>query len=495
MPELDVSRLINFSKQIDYTSLDWLAFLSDMVETIPQLTPEWTDYSASDQGMVVLELVSFVLDALSYRCDVISNEAYLQTAALRKSVLNLAKMIDYTPKPAVSAMVDLVFTITPQTIDFVIPKGTKVSTQQTGVEESYVFETMDDLTIPTGQTTGMVSVIEGETKEEILGSSTGLPAQFYELSFKPLSYAPDGSCSAEVFVTENGIEERWTPVPSLIDSKPGEKHYEIEIDENEIVTVNFGDNQNGRIPAPGTNNVRSAYRVGGGVQGNVGANKINQMVSNIDEVSSATNPNPASGGVDRESVESIKRMAPRTLRTLWRAVTAEDYKTLAEGLPGVAKATVLCSPPGQTAYWGQINLYIAPEGGGLPTVELKNMVEEYFADREMLNATTVVFDPVYAPVNVSLEVAVKENYMRLDIENAVRGVVRDFFMFPNVDFGQCVFTSDLVSAVDDIEGVRYVNLTVLSRDTTGVGNVIIAANEIPQLGALGIDSFGGIEES
>ena len=45
------------------------------------------------------------------------------------------------------------------------------------------------------------------------------------------------------------------------------------------------------------------------------------------------------------------------------------------------------------------------------------MVEEYFADREMLNATTVVFDPVYVPVNVSLEVAVKENYMRLDIEN------------------------------------------------------------------------------
>jgi len=29
----------------------------------------------------------------------------------------------------------------------------------------------------------------------------------------------------------------------------------------------------------------------------------------------------------------------------------------------------------------------------------------------------------------------------------------------------------------------------------GVSNVIIAQNEIPQLGALTIDSFGGIEES
>jgi predicted phage baseplate assembly protein len=374
----------------------------------------------------------------------------------------------------------------------VITEGTQVSTQPTGVEESYVLETMGDLMIPAGQTTGTVAAIEGETKRENLGSSTGLPAQFFELSFKPLSYSPDGTCSLEVYVTENGIEERWTLVPSLLDSKPSEKHFEIEIDENDIVTVNFGDNQNGKTPAPGANNVRAVYRVGGGAHGNVGANKINRMASNISEVSSVTNPLPAIGGVDRETVEGIKKMAPRMLRTLWRAVTAEDYKTLAEALPGVAKATVLCAPPGQAAYWGQVNLYIAPEGGGLPTLELKNMVEVYFADREMLNATTVVFDPVYAPVNVSLDVAVKENYMRLDIENAVRKVVRDFFMFPNVDFGQCVFTSDIVSSIDAIEGVRYVNLTVLSRDVTGVGNVIIAQNEIPQFGELNLDVFGGI---
>lgn len=313
MPELDVSNLVNFSKQIDYTSLDWLAFLSDMTDKIPQLTPEWTDYSPSDQGMVILELVSFVLDALSYRCDVIANESYLQTAVLLKSVLNLAKIIDYTPKPAVSATADLVFTITQQPIDIVIPKGIQVSTQQTGTEESYVFETMEDLKIPAGQTTGLVTAIEGETKNETLGSGTGLPAQFFELSFYPLSYAPDGTCSLEIYVTENSIEEKWTLVSSLIDSKPSDKHYEIEIDENEIVTVSFGDNQNGKVAPQGDNNIRASYRVGGGVAGNVGANKINQLITTISEVSSVTNPNQASGGVDRESIDSIKKMAPRRL--------------------------------------------------------------------------------------------------------------------------------------------------------------------------------------
>jgi hypothetical protein len=110
-----------------------------------------------------------------------------------------------------------------------------------------VFETLDDLIVPAGETAGIVSAIEGETKEEILGSSTGLPAQFFELSFRPLSYSPDGECSLEVYVTENAVEERWTLVPSLLDSKPSAKHFEIEIDENNIVTVSFGDNQNGKI--------------------------------------------------------------------------------------------------------------------------------------------------------------------------------------------------------------------------------------------------------
>ncbi|HOP41230.1 MAG TPA: baseplate J/gp47 family protein [Geobacteraceae bacterium] len=152
----------------------------------------------------------------------------------------------------------------------------------------------------------------------------------------------------------------------------------------------------------------------------------------------------------------------------------------------------MCAPPGEIAYWGQVNLYIAPEGGGLPSEALKSMVEEYFADREMLNATTVVYDPLYVPVDVSMEVAVKENYMRADVEEKVRSVVEAFFAFPNVDFGHSVFTSDLIAAVDEIEGVHYVNLTTLTRGISGVGNVSIESNEIPLLGVFVPEMNGGI---
>jgi len=51
-----------------------------------------------------------------------------------------------------------------------------------------------------------------------------------------------------------------------------------------------------------------------------------------------------------ENCGSIKRMAPRMLRTLWRAVTAEDYKTLAEALPELRKQRFFAHRRA-VAYW------------------------------------------------------------------------------------------------------------------------------------------------
>jgi hypothetical protein len=53
---------------------------------------------------------------------------------------------------------------------------------------------------------------------------------------------------------------------------------------------------------------------------------------------SVTNTLEASGGEDEQSIESARIEGPRTLRALYRAVTPEDYQSLSEVYPGVAKA-------------------------------------------------------------------------------------------------------------------------------------------------------------
>ncbi len=547
MPELDVSKLIKFTKQIesggfdwdsflenntstapqvDYTSLDWIAFMSDMVEKIPQLTSEWTDYTASDMGMVILELVAFMMDALSYRNDVIANEAFLQTAVLRKSVTNLARMIDYAPKPAVSAMVELQFTIDgnltantvvdgDSTASYTIPSGTKVSTKKSGSEDKYIFETLEDLVFDSQETVKTVAAVQGETVSENLAYSTGFANQYYQLNYKPLAHNSDGTCSLDVYVGNGVSSELWTMVSNLRDCGPTDKCYEIETDENDVTTIVFGDNRNGAIPvrqvsslklgeAPVNKIIRAKYRIGGGKKGNVGAGTVIMMNSNIPGVKSVTNPSAATSGADRESVESIKRMAPRMLRTLWRAVTAEDYKTLAESIPGVAKATLVIPAVSERQYWGQVDLYIAPEGGGELTEAFKKTILDFFIERELLNVTTVIKDPLYVEVTVDVTVYVKENFIQLEVKNAVENALANFFEFSNVDFGQSIYLSDIIALADGIEGVKYVNASLSHLIGSGIdtvdptrldeaGNFIMAANEIVTLGShSSVEANGGI---
>ena len=85
------------------------------------------------------------------------------------------------------------------------------------------------------------------------------------------------------------------------------------------------------------------YRVGIGVAGNVGAESIVHLVFRTGAakppVIAVRNPFPAVGGVDPESIEDVKLLAPTTFHTqLKRAITADDYQTLAMQQPGVQRA-------------------------------------------------------------------------------------------------------------------------------------------------------------
>ena len=139
--------------------------------------------------------------------------------------------------------------------------------------------------------------------------------------------------------------------------KPAEGARMFEIDDDGRAILRFGDGVNGRDP-PGQE-FEIAYRVGNGSAGNVGADRIVQVLqTRIDpdgneQVSSlpgahGRNPLPASGGTDQEDVQQVKLLAPSAIQTdLLRAITPEDYAKLAEQLePEVQRAACSLSPSG-----------------------------------------------------------------------------------------------------------------------------------------------------
>ncbi len=88
---------------IDYLTKDYTGFRQGMLNQIPLLLPQWTDRSEADFGVVLIELMAYVADILSYYQDRVANEAFLASATQRRSVADLLRLIDYQIDPGLAA--------------------------------------------------------------------------------------------------------------------------------------------------------------------------------------------------------------------------------------------------------------------------------------------------------------------------------------------------------------------------------------------------------
>lgn len=81
--------------EIDYLSKDWNSFKQLMLDRLSVIMPAWTERNPADVGVVLVELLAYAADQLSYYQDAVANEAYLGTARRRVSMRRHARLLDY----------------------------------------------------------------------------------------------------------------------------------------------------------------------------------------------------------------------------------------------------------------------------------------------------------------------------------------------------------------------------------------------------------------
>jgi predicted phage baseplate assembly protein len=178
---------------------------------------------------------------------------------------------------------------------------------------------------------------------EPLGTSDGEPGQTFALRFAPALSLRAG----ETLEVQDpfGEWEPWDEVESFGDSGPDDQHFTIDEAHGlirlgpELHDRDGALSRRGAIPAKGAALRMSGYRHGGGRIGNVAAGALTTLRSAIPGVASVTNPRPALGGVDPQTVDEARSRAALEIRTRHRAVTAQDYEFLAtDASPRVARA-------------------------------------------------------------------------------------------------------------------------------------------------------------
>jgi len=211
---------------------------------------------------------------------------------------------------------------------------------------------------------GTVNAINADVIDrEVLGDAEGVPGQQFTLSRSPVvggSSVPVVECSSA-----QGWQS-WTEVEDFASSGPGDKHFVLDAYSGLLLfgpAVRQPDGtmrQYGAVPEKGETIRIRRYATGGGHEGNVTAGSLKSLRSSIPFVAAVENRVSAQGGVDGETLDEAKVRAPLFLRTRSRAVTVNDYETLAkQAAPEVAR--VRCVPAGEaTTEPGAVRILVVP---------------------------------------------------------------------------------------------------------------------------------------
>jgi hypothetical protein len=459
------------SSNVDFSILkdsrDTLSIYSDLLRLRKGILPEYTNEDLSDPGNTLLLLLSGVADYLHLRADIEAEQFQLDRAVRKSSVMALLNLIGTTIQPPVSATADLIVTLVNGALseDLVIPKNTLFNAPE--VSESFV--SIEDVTLPAGSTSVIVPVMHGSVKVETLGQSDGTANQIFVI---PSDKIVQNNVQKTIKVII-GTQE-WEVVDSLAFSTKDDRHLAYRRMADGTSQLICGDGINGKIPAEG-DIVRVEFIEGGGTVGNVGAGKITEVSSVITlngEVLSlsCTNPNPASGGADEQSLAQAKLIGPHVWRSQDRAVTLKDYEVLTKSVAGVLDARA--KRTGLTV----VTVYVAANNStGNPSNTLLSIVKKFLEERKMTTDDLLVAAPKLAPVNVTISVIAKPGEDLSVVTRNVTIATKDFFdvtkraangedLFgdPNGTRGH-IYLFDYGAKIDNTNGVDKVNISAFTR--------------------------------
>ncbi|MFF4934828.1 putative baseplate assembly protein [Streptomyces griseofuscus] len=312
---------------------------------------------------------------------------------------------------------------------------------------------------------------------EILGEAEGVSGQRMQLPFRPVLLA----YGEPVLETADSARAQdwkvWKRVDDFASSGPGDRHYSLDPVAGEVLFGPVVRQPDGTVRRYGATPRAGALvrvrdlAVGGGSAGNVPAGALRSLTSSIPFVGAVENRSPGRGGADGETLTEALARGPVMLRSRQRAVTAEDFETLAQAAaPELARTRCLPAPGVPSG----VRLLVVPAAAGGPALRLEHLVPAEDTLRRvaqrldaarLVGTSVMVEPPLYRGVTVVTRVTALRHgdpaQVRLAVEEALHryldplpGGGPDGRGWP---FGRSVLVGEVFALVQRVPGVDVVS--------------------------------------
>ena len=460
------------STQLDFNNI------KNKLKTYLAQKSEFSDYDFEGSGL------SNILDVLAYnthfkglQANFAINESFLHTAQLRASVIQHAESLGYRPRSVTTsrAYVELFLDLSavsnrPARIRLATGTSFKAINQDNeNTQTEYSFETREDY----------YATDNGNGIYQFLNSTGGTNITIYEGTSRTKTFIVDSVASDEIYVIpDSSIDttsisvkvyedvtsdkyEIYTPIQQAIVVDETSTYYDIKESPNGYYEINFGDGTSfGKKPSVGEKLVVQ-YSSSAGPDAD-GANQftcedsiyINGKFYKILIQSQGV----SFGGAEKESIESIRKLAPIQFAAQQRLVTALDYKgMILSNFTDVKDVSVWGGEDNVPIDYGKVymSLQYNDNVNSAAKEEIKSSIASNFTNSLSVMSITNEF---VEPVNTYIEINSAFNYnpeltgkTRSEMKDLVKTYIINYF---NNEFGvfeKAFRKSNLLTEIDNLD--------------------------------------------
>ena len=452
--------------KLNIAELDFDSIKNNLKDYFASQT-EFTDHDFGGSAIsVMLDILAYNTYYNAYYVNMLASESFLDSAQLRDSVVSKASMLGYTPQSSTGAKANVSITVTPEDApaSVTIDKFSQFTSSVNGT--SYTFCTSGSTTVLASNgayVASGVELIQGTPLTFRYTANTSNTEQKFLLP-----NANTDTDTLTVTIQESAADTNtsvYTKATDITTINSTSNVYFINEHTNGQFRVQFGDGVLGRKPTTG-NIVLLKALVSEGADVN-GANTFSAAgtVGGYSTVSVAVS-NAASGGSDRETVESIKFNAPKTYETQNRAVTTDDYKKIVEGnVSGLDSVSVWGGQDHSTPTFGKVYVSAKPTGATSLSAAQITSIKEAVSSYNMVAITPEVVDPDIVDLIFNTTVKYDSRLTTLSSGAVAESVIDTMQTYKTnnlLKFGSIFRYSTLSTSIDNTESSIISNLTTIT---------------------------------
>lgn len=436
------------------TELDFFA-IKEQFKNYLKSQSQFKDYNFEGSNMsILLDVLSYNTFQNNFYTNMALSEMFLDTAQLKNSVVSHAKELNYLPKSSTSAkaIVRVTFTDTNGASTVTIPKGTKFTSSVNGssfnfvTAQSYLAKktaiSADNRTAT--YVADNVEIFEGQIFKE--AEQEGYFVE--DTAFKCILSSENVDISSVRVSIDDG-EIEYIYKSEIFGVGPTDLVFYIEPYFDDRYAVVFGRNVFGAQPDP-NDKIQIEYRVCNEEDAN-GASKFATTFKSA----RVETIQIASGGAKKETLESIRFFAPRSIQIQERAVTAKDYEIiLKQKYNEIEAVSVYGGEDLEPPQFGKVAISVVLEGSNDLSDSRKNEFRRYLIDKTPLTIEPIFVSPEFMYVDIvsNIYYSYKQtNKSEQELEGLIRNVI-SIYDAENLNvFGATLRTSKLISAIDGVD--------------------------------------------